>query len=481
MNTSLKRTDGPTVTGLGLLIAAILTLCHSASPVSDQSGHSVHIVFLVTALLCQVAYAVFERAKPSRWSFRRWHDNAAAVPAAIASFCCLAGISAYALIYAPTPSTVLVYLAGILFGLGSASLALQWSYRYADINGSKRTISALYGSSAAVIIFFFVSAVPMAIQIPLAIAEILVSALILIVMPSGSGKQELPDEPPVLEIKTEAATLWRPLLGGLLCTFIIGLVWDPSLAELTLDPFDIRMQMLVAALIVIAGGSALHVLRRTSIPSANFGTIAMSLCAAVLLVLPSTDIGGMGWWQMVVGIASELCFFAMPLIAWLCCLQYGTARSFRHLRRAVTLFIASMAAGMLGGIVAIPFTGTLGQNISLIALAAYLTVTLCTLVVSMRKTGALQDGDQGHTFPEGASPNTLDSFQLRCDTLAHEGKLSPRETEVFRYLARGHSHAYVAQTLTVSENTIRTHVRNIYRKLGISSKEELLKTINEHT
>lgn len=479
---SLKKTDGPTVAGLGLLVAAILTLCHSASPVSDQFGHDIHIVFLVTALLCQIVSAVFERVRPSSWSLGRRRDNSAAAPAAFAGICCLTGISAYALIYAPTPSTVLMYVPGILFGLGSAILGLQWSYRYAGLEASTRNKAALQGCGAAVILFSFASAFPVAVQIPLALGEILASSFILIVTPSVSKAQGEEDKlTRRAEARSEAAALWRPLLGGLLCAFIIGLVWDPSLAGITSDPSGTRLHMLLAALIALAGGSTLHVLHRPSAPSANYGTLAMCLCAAVLLVLPSTDIGGTGWWQMVVAIARELCFFAMPLIAWLCCLHYGAARSTRTLRRTFALFVASLSAGMLVGVMAIPFAGAMGRNISLIALAAYLTVTLCTLVISMRKEGVPQEEGQRHGAREEGPPNAVDPFQTRCDTLVREGKLSPRETEVFGYLARGHSHAYVAQTLTVSENTIRTHVRNIYRKLGISSKEELLKTINEHT
>lgn len=478
MNISRKKTEGLTIAGFGLLIAAILSLCHSASPVSDQFGHGTHIVFLVTALLCQIVYAVFERVRPSSWPLRQRRDNSAAVPAAFAGICCLAGISTYALVYAPTPSTVLTYAAGILFGLGSAILGLQWSYRFVALDTTKRNMAALHGCGAAVILFAFASALPVTVQIPLAIGEILLSSLILIVLPSTSkAKGDDDNLTSRAEARNETSVLWRPLLGGLLCTFIIGLVWDPSLAGIASDPFSTRLHMLIASLIALAGGSVLHALRRPSAPPANFGTLAMSLCAAVLLVLPSTDIDGTGWWQMVVAIARELCFFAMPLIAWLCCLQYGAEHSNRILRRTFALFIASLSTGMLAGVMAIPFAGTMGRNISLIALAAYLTVTLCTLVISMRKDGVAQEGSRHRDSP----PNTADPFQIRCDTLVREGKLSPRETEVFGYLARGHSHAYVAQTLTVSENTIRTHVRNIYRKLGISSKEELLKTINEHT
>ena len=62
--------------------------------------------------------------------------------------------------------------------------------------------------------------------------------------------------------------------------------------------------------------------------------------------------------------------------------------------------------------------------------------------------------------------------------MAREHGLTPREGEIVLYLGRGHSYAYIANALTVSENTVRTHVRNIYRKLGVTSREELLAVVH---
>lgn len=51
-------------------------------------------------------------------------------------------------------------------------------------------------------------------------------------------------------------------------------------------------------------------------------------------------------------------------------------------------------------------------------------------------------------------------------------ELTPREQGVLGMLARGKSYAEVGSTLGVSENTVRSHVRSIYEKLGASSKTE---------
>lgn len=52
--------------------------------------------------------------------------------------------------------------------------------------------------------------------------------------------------------------------------------------------------------------------------------------------------------------------------------------------------------------------------------------------------------------------------------------LSEREYEVLNLLSRGFSNAECAEILTVSSNTIGTHIKNIYRKLEVNSRAEAL-------
>jgi len=51
--------------------------------------------------------------------------------------------------------------------------------------------------------------------------------------------------------------------------------------------------------------------------------------------------------------------------------------------------------------------------------------------------------------------------------------LTPREAHVLEHLQAGRSNAEIALALSVSVETIRTHRRNIYRKLGVRTRREL--------
>jgi DNA-binding NarL/FixJ family response regulator len=51
--------------------------------------------------------------------------------------------------------------------------------------------------------------------------------------------------------------------------------------------------------------------------------------------------------------------------------------------------------------------------------------------------------------------------------------LTPREADVLELLQDGATNAQIAHTLSIGVETVRTHARNIYRKLGISSRRDL--------
>ncbi len=67
----------------------------------------------------------------------------------------------------------------------------------------------------------------------------------------------------------------------------------------------------------------------------------------------------------------------------------------------------------------------------------------------------------------------------RCQALGIQYGLTARELDIMRHLCRGRSKAYIAETLMVSENTVRTHSRSLYAKLGVHSKQELLDLVQE--
>lgn len=53
-----------------------------------------------------------------------------------------------------------------------------------------------------------------------------------------------------------------------------------------------------------------------------------------------------------------------------------------------------------------------------------------------------------------------------------EGVLTPRETEVLRFVAKGFTQQEIATQLGLSRHTVGDHVKSLYRKLDISSRAE---------
>ncbi len=62
----------------------------------------------------------------------------------------------------------------------------------------------------------------------------------------------------------------------------------------------------------------------------------------------------------------------------------------------------------------------------------------------------------------------------RCQSLAAERKLSPRETEVFILLAQGRTRTLIQEELVLAENTVKTHIAHIYAKLGVNNRQDMM-------
>jgi ATP-dependent transcriptional regulator len=72
----------------------------------------------------------------------------------------------------------------------------------------------------------------------------------------------------------------------------------------------------------------------------------------------------------------------------------------------------------------------------------------------------------------------LDRPDEELDAILPVFSLSQREAEVLHSLIEGKTNSEIARLLFVSESTIKSHVHNIYSKLGIDNRFELLKMIN---
>ena len=64
--------------------------------------------------------------------------------------------------------------------------------------------------------------------------------------------------------------------------------------------------------------------------------------------------------------------------------------------------------------------------------------------------------------------------QQRCDYLRrHLPDLTPAERTVYELYVQGRSTAQILEELHITQNTLKYHSRNLYGKLGVSSRKEL--------
>lgn len=75
-------------------------------------------------------------------------------------------------------------------------------------------------------------------------------------------------------------------------------------------------------------------------------------------------------------------------------------------------------------------------------------------------------------------PRAIDDIlEIGVGIIANENGLTRREREVLGYLARGRSARYIAEDLVISENTVWAHVKRIYAKTGVHTKQELMSAV----
>ena len=124
------------------------------------------------------------------------------------------------------------------------------------------------------------------------------------------------------------------------------------------------------------------------------------------------------------------------------------------------------AAQTLGYLVPFFSLGSAGNIASLWILAIIVLFSLSSNNPHVRRFFA----DLQPPIAKSVRYSTLDE---RCESWGGEYGLTSREIDVLQLLARGYSKGYIADALSLSENTVRNHVKHIYDKTGIHGKDGL--------
>lgn len=109
------------------------------------------------------------------------------------------------------------------------------------------------------------------------------------------------------------------------------------------------------------------------------------------------------------------------------------------------------------------------DNALIIVAVVLLALSLVVLLIVQTRAMTYQP----HTI-------TLEEKSAKVDKalLADHYGLTERELDVLELLSKGNSIKRIAELLVVSESTVKFHRTNIYRKLGVNSKQELIDLVN---
>lgn len=226
--------------------------------------------------------------------------------------------------------------------------------------------------------------------------------------------------------------------------------------------------------------------------------VIMPVLAAMLVFLPFlSEMYNLVFYMLLLGSY----YFVALLITYLVAEVAHVRRVSPYVLMGVTMGVARvfLAVALLGGFAAAVAGGGPSDEgehtMRFLVIIVVVLYALCMALVffsrdrKRRREGAGQPAGQDGPGVDGAlaaaqadaAATQADAasegeraLESRCAAVAREGGLTEREAEVLVCLARGRTKAYIAEALFVTENTVRSHVRNIYSKLGIHTRQQLI-------
>lgn len=377
-------------------------------------------------------------------------------------------------------SSVQIPIGGALIGVGSALLFLSWGQAFSllDKKALIPTAAAMFAIAYALKLAFapFAST-----QFNLAIIG---CAVIASGLPLDSllGKRALRRRSAVATVDPASDTsarigstllqLWKPLFGCILCCMVWGFTWGNSFQGAVVHATGAESVMysdlgkLGAALFLLGYGLKQ---RKYFDPTRGFLLPVAAGCLLLGWMLAGIDSPIM---FIVIGLVSAFGFATFEMVLWITIAERATQRpAFCRLLFAITR--ALFACTILLGILAAPLIGPQ---------AAELITPVCTVVffilyaASSSKTNARPEKAPPPATANGTATAESPAVDLSgaLPDLCSEYNLSPRESEVFFLFVKGHSAKYISEQLVVSPHTVKTHIKRIYEKMDVHSKDELI-------
>lgn len=377
------------------------------------------------------------------------------------------------------PQTAWLYgLSGVLVGLGNSCCFLLWGIVLSRMSEASCIYLLLFSGVGSgclnVLLFLLPSTLSYSVISILLILSLLglQKSLTIFVKPEvKEASQETSVIPGMQRVKDIIVSLGEPLL----CMCALGLAFNAfrEIAFAQIGGTTLVNAVSMAALIAGTGSILLFlIVFKVQAPEVAriypFATLIVAACMIPFPFVPAN------YSLLFVFVISVFYLVVETLFK-------GTMASYVRSGHEPALLVFGFGFGIefammaLGSIIgAIPRVGS-GENQIMYVLALAL-MCMYFLVVPLASVRRKKQKQQVAPAQEHIVIRSVDADELqrRCEVLGSASAITPSELPVMVQLAMGKTVAAASRELGLSENTIRSHSKSIYRKLNVHSKQELI-------
>lgn len=365
----------------------------------------------------------------------------------------------------PTLTNCLLIAGGLLAGGGTACIHTEWGRLLSQLGSRKTIIHITFGSVGAMLLTLAISPLPStAIWIILVLLPPACIAILII------QKRSLGD---VDQNKSVGALYvpWRLLITS----FIQGTAFG------MLQTILLIVGRTQEAMIVSVVGSVLGAVLVLAVVFAfkldfnqliyHVGFVILAASFAIMATAGSYFVGG--W------LINALGYRFIDILMWALCVYLIKHRGL-HTNWVFPVATCALILGQVFGSI----TGALVRSAFSSQDGGMQVLAVCMLFIIL--TSALflsnkQNVEKGWGMVQPyRSDEQSDSFAVSCALVTDGYELTAREMEVFMRMARGKRRQHIADELFLAPETVKTHARNIYRKMQIHSQEELMALVENY-
>lgn len=430
-------------------------------PAARFGGHDLFdSAMLVTALV----FVAFSKRIGTLFDRKALH-----VFCGLALTCSTMGL--FASLAVPACASALAVPSAVLGGVGIALMILFWCELYCCLNpvrvGLCFCASIVVGALVVYVCRGFLHPWLFAAMLMLPIASLLCLR---------AGFRSLSESELPCPVFGGCSFPWKPVLLMALFAFAFGLK-EPSLYA---GSFGLHSAFgtLVIALVVFAG----IVSQGSRFDFRTVHRFALPLMVATFLVLPSLGfLDSAAADFCMTGSYTAFSILIMTILANLS-YRYGVSAIWLFGIERVVRTLFNLLGRETGSVFArFDLVAGLPSDFALNALVILLVAILTMMLFSEREPSGrwgvvVLDEAAGDAGEGGFAVKSQQLVEL-CGKVAKERGLSRREEEVLLLLAQRKSIGDIEEELVIAKGTAKTHIRNVYRKLGVHSRDELVELL----